>query len=284
MPRMSIDDEFRHDPRVLRLAKACGWSRRETMGCLFDIWACNYERASEFLPEADIDAIAELDGFTRNLIACDLARDTKRGVRIAGAKERIRYLKQKRDAGSRGGLKSGESRRKSAKHPLRAASPPLPAASSETNPSANASAPDLVPDPERESESSPAPPKLSLVPPPAWVPEWTGALEHARSTALARGVDVEAAVTTFGAYADSKQWPLAERPGRLVAWLTRERTPSAKERAARLDAKPRPKPKPDTPPPNCVPLTDEERDEVRRLAERVANNPIAAATALKELQ
>lgn len=269
MPRMSIDDEFRNDPRVLRLAKACGWNRRETMGCLFDIWARNYERASEFLPEPDIDAIAELDGFTRHLVACDLGRETKRGIRIAGAKDRIAYLKQKREAGSRGGIKSGESRRKSAKRPLRPAS-------SKSNPLV----PDLVPDPatadpERE-EPPPAParPVLSLVKSAVWIPNWTGTLATARDLAQARGVDIDAQVIAFTAWADSKRWPPSERDARLAAWLTRERNTDP----ARAKPKPR---KPEPPPPNCAPLSDEERVEFEQLAARIADNPDAAAQALR---
>lgn len=267
MPRMSIDSRFGRDPRVIRLAKACGISRRETMGALLDVWEVSYERIKEHLPEADVDAAAELDGFARKMIECGLARDTKRGVYIAGAKERIAYRKKKKAAGVKGGLKSGESRRNSAKQNRARAS-------SESNPSSSVSAPDTASDPEREDEPPASPrPQLSLVP-SVWIPDWVGALADAREHAQLRGVDVESALIAFNAHADSKRWPNSERGARLAAWLARERRVDAAR------AKPRPR-RAEPPPPNCAPLSDEDRAAIEELRQQLAtqNNLDAVADA-----
>lgn len=137
---------------------------------------------------------------------------------------------------------------------------------------------------EREREASPGPerehgpeepPRLSLVKPSAWIPEWTGALADARELAQARGVDVEASVVAFTAFADGKRWPDAERASRLAAWLTRERNADPKR------ARPKPRP-PDPPPVTCEPMTDEERAEFRDLAQRLAVTPNLDALAEAE--
>lgn len=112
MARMSIDDKFPRDPRVVRLGKALAWSRRETIGALIDVFQIAYDREIDVLPEADIDTAAERDGFTVAMIEVGLAERMRGGgVRIKGAKSRIRYLTDKTEAGKLGGVKSGESRR-----------------------------------------------------------------------------------------------------------------------------------------------------------------------------
>ncbi len=114
MARMSVDDSFGRDPRVVRLATLCGWSRRETMGCLFDIWAICYDRITPVLPERDIDIAADLNGFSGHLIGANLGTKVARGVRVSGARVRIKYLKGSEESGREGGIKSGEVRRKKA--------------------------------------------------------------------------------------------------------------------------------------------------------------------------
>lgn len=145
MARMSIDDKLLRDPRVLRLARACGWSRRETVGALLDVFAVAYDRERDTLPIADIDIAAEREGFADLMFEVDLAEQVRAGVRIKGAKERIKYLTAKAEAGRVGGIKSGESRRKSAKQKRSnheaPANPPDPV-------------PDLPPDPVPEDQSS----------------------------------------------------------------------------------------------------------------------------------
>ena len=157
MARMSVDDSFCRDPRVLLLAKKAGWSRRETMGALLDVWAVCYDQASYLITEHLIDLSAGLDGFAQLMIESELAgRDRSGRVRISGVKSRIDYLNHQREAGRQGGLKSGESR---------STRPKLASSSRGSLPQAavNPSAPDLpsasVPDPVPDSDQTPIAPK-----------------------------------------------------------------------------------------------------------------------------
>ncbi len=111
MARMSIDDCVLRDPRVVRLARVCGWNRRETIGCLLDVWAVCYDRRDASLSKEDVDIAAESDGFAEHMIEVGLAAKVGRLVRISGVEERIRYLLGASKAGKSGGVKSGESRR-----------------------------------------------------------------------------------------------------------------------------------------------------------------------------
>ncbi len=121
MARMSIDDKVCRDPRIAMLAVAVGWSRRETVGCLvLDVWALCYDQETPLVSERLIDASAGLPGFAQSMIDCDLAtRDRGGKVRVRGAKDRIKYLEKKRDAGREGGLKSAEVRAQGVKHPAK---------------------------------------------------------------------------------------------------------------------------------------------------------------------
>ena len=116
MARMSIDDKVSRDPRVLRLSKLCSWSRRETVGCLLEVWSICYDRVTEYVEAIDVDLTAGLDGFSDHMITCGLATaHPQRGLRISGVKGRIDYLSNAAKAGRKGGIKSGESRRNSPK-------------------------------------------------------------------------------------------------------------------------------------------------------------------------
>lgn len=119
MARMSIDDMFLRDPRVQRLAKVCGWSKFETQGRLLHVFAVVYDRvdagADDVVQAVDIDVAGEFDGLSVLLIEHELAEQTRRGVRIRGARERTNYLATRKETGKLGGIKSGESRRKKAK-------------------------------------------------------------------------------------------------------------------------------------------------------------------------
>lgn len=114
MARMSIDDMVGRDPRITMLAHALGWSRREAVGCLVaDVWPIVYDQRTELISERVLDAAAGHAGFAAALIECELAtRDRSGKVLIKGARERIRYLETKTDAGRQGGLNSAETRRK----------------------------------------------------------------------------------------------------------------------------------------------------------------------------
>lgn len=138
MARMSIDDKFPRDPRVRRLAARLGWSRQQAMGALIDVFAICYDRETDLLPAVDVDVAAEQPGFADLMFEVDLAEQVRGRVRIRGAKERIKYLDKKVEAGRVGGLKSAETRRNKAKQnrsTLQApVNPPDPV-------------PDVVPDP-----------------------------------------------------------------------------------------------------------------------------------------
>lgn len=116
---MSIDDMFLRDPRVMRLAKACGWSKYEARGRLLEVFALVYDRvdagADDTVQAVDIDMAAEFEGLSALMIEHDLAENVRRGVRIRGAKERTNYLATRKESGQLGGIKSGESRRNKAK-------------------------------------------------------------------------------------------------------------------------------------------------------------------------
>lgn len=170
MARMSIDDRFLRDPRVTRLAKACGWSVREARGRLLDVFAVCYDRVDSVLLDTDIDTAAEHDGLTEQLVASDLAEPVRGGrkFRIKGAEEGIRYLARKQDAGRVGGLKSGESRREKRSSASFASKHNFAKNEAAANPLALA--PDLVPDlvgvpdqPENTAGRS-APAQLSIIP------------------------------------------------------------------------------------------------------------------------
>lgn len=166
MARMSIDDMLGRDPRLLRLAKACGWSKRETAGCLvLDVWPLCYDRERHELADVDIDVAADMDGFAQLMVNAGLAARTKSGfVRVNGAKERIKYLQSKRAAGYRGGLKSGESRQKDPKQNSSTSEANSKQTASKGQARGNPSAPDL---PSASAPSS-APVPVSD-PPPALV-------------------------------------------------------------------------------------------------------------------
>ncbi len=157
MARMSIDDMVTRDDRVKYLAKLCGWNRRETIGCLLDVWALCYDRVTHVLSERSIDMTAEFEGFAKHMIEAELAVIQPSGLlRIVGAKKRISYLESRAEAGRKGGIKSGLSRQKDTKHDTKQS---LKQTEAPVNPSVpdppSASVPDLVPssvpDPEKNS-------------------------------------------------------------------------------------------------------------------------------------
>lgn len=168
MARMSIDDKFPRDPRVIKLGRRVGWSRRETMGALIDVFQIVYDRERDTLPAEDIDIAAEREGFAEHMIECDLAERTRAGVRVKGAAERIDYLKNRAEAGRVGGLKSGESRRNSTEANARSKrSTASSGAEASRNPPDPVPDPPPVPDgvPDLERETAPASPPLPTEPP-----------------------------------------------------------------------------------------------------------------------
>jgi hypothetical protein len=112
MARMSIDDMATRDPRILVLAKLAGMNRFEAVGRLLEVWSVCYDRVSPYLSEVMIDASAAIEGFAKHMLEAELAtRESDGRLRVHGVKQRIKYLEAKSEAGRRGGIKSGESRR-----------------------------------------------------------------------------------------------------------------------------------------------------------------------------
>lgn len=155
MARMSIDDKLLRDTRAIRLARRFGWRRQEAIGRLLDVYAVAYDRERDTLSVEDVDIAAEQDGFAAAMVEVDLAEQSRAGVRIRGAAERIRYLTQAADAGRLGGLKSGETRRSSARVNRGDPSPTLQGSGKPPDPVPDA-VPDpvVVPDPEKISPSA----------------------------------------------------------------------------------------------------------------------------------
>ena len=155
MARISTDDGFGRDPRLDRLAELCGWTRRETAGCLqLDIWPICYDRVTPNIPARDLDIaaargavtpVAHARGFSGALVESGFARPSTRKdttfewvrkdkaavslswkdpewrdrIYVRGAAERIAYLIKSEESGRIGGQNSGTSRGNSSKGPLR---------------------------------------------------------------------------------------------------------------------------------------------------------------------
>jgi hypothetical protein len=162
MARMSIDDKFLRDPRVVKLGRRFGWSRRETMGALLDVFALTYDQESDTLSPDEIDIAANEAGFADAMIAVDLADRNRDGVRIKGAAERISYLSHKVEAGRIGGRKSGETRRKKREAQRSSASEANEARGNPPDP-----VPDLPPDPVPDQIQDPTLPRAIPGPRPA---------------------------------------------------------------------------------------------------------------------
>ncbi len=160
MARMSIDDMFLRDPRVLRLAKACFWNKYEARGRLLEVFALVYDRvdagADGVVSALDIDIAAECDGFAEIMIEHGLAERQRRGIRVRGAIERTNYLATRHDSGRLGGIKSGESRRNKSKVTFKVTSEKT---EGRVNPSAVPSAsadPSVDPDPKEKNSAAPS--------------------------------------------------------------------------------------------------------------------------------
>lgn len=189
MARMSIDDSVLRDPRVDDLAEAVGWSRRETLGALLDVWAVCYDRVSAVLRFKDVDRTARHAGFGAQMVTAGLAK-TVRGddsqVRICGVEDRIGYLEGARETGRKGGVKSGESRRRAREGTLQgSAKGAFENGEGSSNPSAlpSASAPDVP----SASVAASAPAKRK--PTPTELPDdWAPSDKH-REMAAKLGLD-----------------------------------------------------------------------------------------------
>ena len=199
MPRMSIDDGFGRNPRLDHLAELCGWTRRETAGCLqLDVWPLCYDRVTPNLTVRDINIAANRDavkpvlhsgGFAGAMIEAGLARPATKAdisfewvrkgqpnvilywrdrewrdrVYVNGAAERIAYLVKSEESGRVGGRNSAISRANKAKGPSTYPEGTVEGRSTvpqgSRNPPDTPTAPDLVPDPDTTPDRATAPDK-----------------------------------------------------------------------------------------------------------------------------
>jgi len=155
--RMSIDDMILRDPRVLRLAALCGIGRHDAIGRLLAVFAITYDRVSDVIDCADVDIAAEVECFAEHMITVNLGVRVREGVRIRGAKKRIKYLNDLAGAASEAGRKSGESRRKKANEKRTAPFTSGTATVQKSNGATNPVSPDTVPDPSPSAPTAPPP-------------------------------------------------------------------------------------------------------------------------------
>lgn len=89
---MNVDDKAYADQRFTRLGARLKINRHEALGRCLPVWNFAYQQRSEFLPADDIDAIADLRGFARAMIAAELAESKRGKLRLRGVRERIEFL------------------------------------------------------------------------------------------------------------------------------------------------------------------------------------------------
>jgi hypothetical protein len=160
MARMSIDDKFLRDPRVTRLAEALGWNRYEARGRLLDVFAVCYDLETDIITPEDANAAADEARLADVMVTVGLADLDGGGIRVHGAAERIEYLARKAEAGRKGGVKSGETRRKKGEAKRSSASPKLEAVGNPPDP-----VPDLPPDPVPAPDQITDPQPARAIPP-----------------------------------------------------------------------------------------------------------------------
>lgn len=209
MARMSIDDKFLRDPRITQLGIDLGWSKWEVRGRLLAVFAICYDLERDILTAQQIDVAAEHPGLADAMFAADLVVTARSGLRIKGAGERIKYLNKKAEAGRIGGVKSGKSRRESAKQ-------------NRSKREARGNPPDPVPDPapdpvpDQDPDLSPA---RVATPTPGGVPDPALARRQALRAELWR--ELGAARSAVGAELRVEHRPLGvQDPGeRALAML-----------------------------------------------------------------
>ena len=104
MARVNVEQKAFTDDRFVRLGKAIGGDRWAAIGRMTLVWDACQERENHTLSRESIDAIhADIPNLTDLLIACELARQTSRGIYIRGAKQRTGWLGKARKNGKLGG-------------------------------------------------------------------------------------------------------------------------------------------------------------------------------------
>lgn len=226
MARMSIDDKIGRDTRLMRLAKACGWSKRETAGCLvLSVWPLCYDRECAELEDVDVDVAADMDGFAQLMVNAGLATRVKPGwVRVSGSEERIKYLQTKRSAGQKGGIESGKTRKQNASTDEADADHNASTGPAGGNPSVSASAPSSAPVPPSvdppvgdRSEAAAAPRAKSNRNhriPSDWVPR-----PEEQQSARERGLDCADEAAHFRDHHTAKGTTMADWDAAFRTWL-----------------------------------------------------------------
>lgn len=222
MARMSLDDAVLRDPRITLLSQLLGWSRRETLGCLIEIWAVCYDRVDSALGVKVINLIAQRDGFADLMLEVELAANMPSGkLRIAGAKERIAYLANLKQWGREGGIKSAKSKSinvKGSDNPP--VEPPVePSGKPPHNPIPSVPDPSvpLIPSsaPNRRGRKPRAASASVEIPLPT---DWQPTKEHA-ALAAERGVDLNLEARRFRAHADTHDRRAVRWNGAFTQWL-----------------------------------------------------------------
>lgn len=90
--RVNVDDKALADPRFARLAARVKMNRHEALGRCLPVWNFAYQQRSEIMAIADVDALADCEGFAKALVAAKLADPKRDKVRLRGVRERIGFL------------------------------------------------------------------------------------------------------------------------------------------------------------------------------------------------
>ena len=91
--RINVDDVAFMDRRFKLLGGRLGMTWQEALGRCLPVWALAYARRSAVLPAADVDALAERQGFADAMRDVDLAADDDTGgLYLRGVADRIDFL------------------------------------------------------------------------------------------------------------------------------------------------------------------------------------------------
>ncbi len=110
-----MDSSIVSEARFKLLGKRLGINLRETIGACYLVWLDCYNRRSEKATSAEIDVVADIEGFAAAMVAEKLAHAVDNGAHIVihGVKVRIKFLNKQKVRGKNGGKASAESRRNS---------------------------------------------------------------------------------------------------------------------------------------------------------------------------
>lgn len=319
--RVTIDREAWTDPAFITLARLLGLtdSDHALIKCA-RIWAWQTDNYTPDNPTyvVDQDTIEAFlgPGGAQAMVRAKLADEEPDGFFIRGSVGRIEWLYPRRAASQKGGeatkRKADAAKRRKEGNKQRPNPGPEPGPNEGPKRGPLTLTPDPTPDPpspppppdevrnERASAARAiagaraaraAPEALSLEEMPVgWSADRSGELGAACEAKASKGVDVENEIAKFGDEAMLKGWRYLPSQWRfaLAKWIRQANEPTGKQLVARENAlraervREREKQERATTPRNVVALSEQERDEFRKLANNVTTDPIAAATALRE--